>query len=69
MMSLLIILAGCSQNDQHQSDKGSKNQSTTGKTPYHRIVSLMPSNTEILYELGLEIVLWVCLPLMTILKC
>ena len=54
MMSLLIILAGCSQNDQHQSDKGSKNQSTTGKTPYHRIVSLMPSNTEILYELGLE---------------
>ena len=24
MMSLLIILAGCSQNDQHQSDKGSK---------------------------------------------
>ena len=54
MMSLLIILAGCSQNDQPQSDKGSKNQSTTGKTPYHRIVSLMPSNTEILYELGLE---------------
>ena len=53
MMSLLIILAGCSQSDQHQSDKDSKNQSTSSKTPYHRIVSLMPSNTEILYELGL----------------
>mgnify|MGYP002655461909 FL=1 len=54
MMSLMIILAGCSQNEQHQTDKDSKDQSTTGKTPYHRIVSLMPSNTEILYELGLE---------------
>ena len=54
MMSLLIILAGCSQNEQHQTDKDFKDQSTTGKTPYHRIVSLMPSNTEILYELGLE---------------
>lgn len=53
IISLVIILAGCSQNDQHQSDKGSKNQSNTGKTPYHRIVSLMPSNTEILYELEL----------------
>ena len=54
IMTLLIILAGCSQSDQHQSDKDSKNQSTSSKTPYHRIVSLMPSNTEILYELGLE---------------
>lgn len=53
IMSLVIILAGCSQNDQHQSDKDSKDQANTGKTPYHRIVSLMPSNTEILYELGL----------------
>ena len=24
IISLVIILAGCSQNDQHQSDKGSK---------------------------------------------
>lgn len=54
MMSLLIILAGCSQNEQYQTDKDFKDQSTTGKTPYHCIVSLMPSNTEILYELGLE---------------
>ncbi|MBN6853666.1 ABC transporter substrate-binding protein [Staphylococcus warneri] len=53
IMSLVIILAGCSQNDQHQSDKDSKDQANTDKTPYHRIVSLMPSNTEILYELGL----------------
>ncbi|UGB05897.1 ABC transporter substrate-binding protein [Staphylococcus sp. HL28] len=53
IMSLVIILVGCSQNDQHQSDKDSKDQANTGKTPYHRIVSLMPSNTEILYELGL----------------
>ncbi|MEX2948923.1 ABC transporter substrate-binding protein [Staphylococcus warneri] len=53
IMTLLILLAGCSQSDQHQSDKDSKNQSTSSKTPYHRIVSLMPSNTEILYELGL----------------
>lgn len=56
IMSLVIILAGCSQNDQHQSDKDSKDQANTGKTPYHRIVSLMPSNTEILYELGNRIV-------------
>ncbi|RIO87937.1 ABC transporter substrate-binding protein [Staphylococcus haemolyticus] len=52
---MMLVLVACGQNNQHKqannesnkSDSNSKNQS------YHRIVSLMPSNTEILYELGL----------------
>lgn len=44
----LLLLAGCNFNDDH-SDETSK---TTNKVP-NRIISLIPSNTEILYELGL----------------
>ena len=43
MIATILILAS------NNKDK----QASDGKSPYHRIVSLMPSNTEILYELGL----------------
>ncbi|MCD8841505.1 ABC transporter substrate-binding protein [Staphylococcus arlettae] len=42
----IIVLAGCGQNDQQNSENNDKQS-------YDRIISLMPSNTEILYELGL----------------
>ncbi|UXR69869.1 ABC transporter substrate-binding protein [Staphylococcus sp. IVB6246] len=48
LMVMMLILAGCSFNA-HQPDEGGK---SSGKEP-KRIISLMPSNTEILYELGL----------------
>lgn len=44
---LAVILAACSTN----SDKSTKNEQS--ETSYDRIISLIPSNTEILYELGL----------------
>ena len=44
---LAIILAACSTN----SDKSTKNEQS--EKSYDRIISLIPSNTEILYELGL----------------
>lgn len=42
----MIMLAGCGQNKQQRSND-------KDKQAYNRIISLMPSNTEILYELGL----------------
>lgn len=45
---LAVILAACSTN----SDKSTKNEQS--EKSYNRIISLIPSNTEILYELGLE---------------
>lgn len=44
---LAVILAACSTN----SDQSTKNEQS--ETSYDRIISLIPSNTEILYELGL----------------
>lgn len=44
---LTVILAACSTN----SDKSTKNEQS--EKSYDRIISLIPSNTEILYELGL----------------
>lgn len=44
---LAVILAACSTN----SDKSTKNEQS--EKSYERIISLIPSNTEILYELGL----------------
>lgn len=44
---LAVILAACSTN----SDKSTKNEQS--EKSYDRIISLIPSNTEILYELGL----------------
>ena len=47
ILIFMLVLSGCGMkdNDKQGDDNGSS------KTPYHRIVSLMPSNTEILYEL------------------
>lgn len=42
---LVILLAACSTGD--------KERNKADKVKYDRIISLMPSNTEILYELGL----------------
>lgn len=42
----MIMLVGCGQNGQQRSND-------KDKQAYNRIISLMPSNTEILYELGL----------------
>lgn len=48
MIMSILLLAGCHFNDDHSDQTGKK----TNKVP-QRIVSLIPSNTEILYELGL----------------
>ncbi|MEJ7479653.1 ABC transporter substrate-binding protein [Staphylococcus pasteuri] len=53
MIATILILAGCSQGNDSKSSNNKDKQASDGKSPYHRIVSLMPSNTEILYELGL----------------
>ena len=45
---LMLVLSACSSGG-----KQSTEQHESNKHPYHRIISLMPSNTEILYELGL----------------
>lgn len=47
----MIILSGC-QSGQSNHDNDTK-QESTDKKEYKRIVSLIPSNTEILYALGL----------------
>lgn len=48
VLTVIIMLSGCSFN-KNQSQQSGK---TSDKVP-NRIISLMPSNTEILYELGL----------------
>ncbi|AMG61400.1 ABC transporter substrate-binding protein [Staphylococcus lugdunensis] len=53
LLSILLILSGCSQSDKTQRSQH-QNADKQSHTPYQRIVSLMPSNTEILYELGLK---------------
>ncbi len=52
---VMLILVACGQNDQHKQEDKQSNQSDSNSKEhsYKRIVSLMPSNTEILYELGL----------------
>ncbi|WP_182713025.1 ABC transporter substrate-binding protein [Staphylococcus haemolyticus] len=51
----MLILVACGQNDQDRQEDKQSNQSDSNSKEhsYKRIVSLMPSNTEILYELGL----------------
>ncbi|QTK09176.1 ABC transporter substrate-binding protein [Staphylococcus haemolyticus] len=51
----MLILVACGQNDQHKQEDKQSNQSDSNSKEhsYKRIVSLMPSNTEILYELSL----------------
>ncbi|MEB8067834.1 ABC transporter substrate-binding protein [Mammaliicoccus fleurettii] len=51
ILAALIVLSGC-QSGNSDSNKETKKESTD-KKEYKRIVSLIPSNTEILYELGL----------------
>lgn len=53
MFAIILFLSGCSQNENHNSNQ-TKNSENNNSTSYHRIISLMPSNTEILYELGLS---------------
>ncbi len=53
MIATILILAGCNQSNDSKSSNNKDKQASDGKSPYHRIVSLIPSNTEILYELGL----------------
>ena len=52
---VMLILVACGQDDQHKQEDKQSNQSDSNSKEhsYKRIVSLMPSNTEILYELGL----------------
>lgn len=52
---VMLILVACGQNDQDRQEDKQSNQSDSNlkEHSYKRIVSLMPSNTEILYELGL----------------
>lgn len=54
ILVLVLLLAACSHDSNQSSDKDSAStKNDDNKTKYHRIVSLMPSNTEILYRLGL----------------
>ncbi|MDU3186338.1 MAG: helical backbone metal receptor [Staphylococcus epidermidis] len=48
--ALIVVLAACSQDANHSSNNKDTEKSDK---KYHRIVSLIPSNTEILYRLGI----------------
>ncbi|MDN8966531.1 ABC transporter substrate-binding protein, partial [Staphylococcus aureus] len=50
ILIFMLVLRCCGMKD---NDKKSSDDNGSSKSPYHRIVSLMPSKTEILYELGL----------------
>lgn len=52
IFAAMIIVTGCQSGDKTDNKKETK-QETTDKKEYKRIVSLIPSNTEILYALGL----------------
>lgn len=54
IVAMVCILSACSQNSNDNANKDTNSQSKEESAPYHRIISLIPSNTEILYELGLE---------------
>ncbi|BCU53126.1 iron complex transport system substrate-binding protein [Staphylococcus auricularis] len=51
LIACILVLSACGGND---SNEQSKSESSSSDASYHRIISLMPSNTEILYELGLK---------------
>ena len=59
LFTLVLVLAACGQNQ--SSEKGHHSTHSTEQKQrinnnthtYHRIISLIPSNTEILYRLGL----------------
>lgn len=54
LIAIILITAGCTSGNQDKKahNKTSENQKKD-EPKYHRIISLMPSNTEILYQLGL----------------
>ncbi|UDI78991.1 ABC transporter substrate-binding protein [Staphylococcus taiwanensis] len=60
LIALMLVLAACGQSgqnnqgDKHNDSNKTTKQSASKNSPsYKRIVSLIPSNTEILYRLGL----------------
>ncbi|MCE5090651.1 ABC transporter substrate-binding protein [Staphylococcus devriesei] len=53
LVALMLVLAACGQSNQSNKSSESNQSSSNNHQSYKRIVSLIPSNTEILYELGL----------------
>ncbi|PTE69463.1 ABC transporter substrate-binding protein [Staphylococcus devriesei] len=53
LVALMLVLAACGQSNQSNKSSESEQSSSNDHQTYKRIVSLIPSNTEILYELGL----------------
>lgn len=51
LFAAMIVLSGCQSNPDNE--KNEAKQESKEKVEYNRIISLIPSNTEILYELGL----------------
>ena len=51
VFAAIIVLSGCQSNTDNE--KNEAKQESKEKVEYKRIISLIPSNTEILYELGL----------------
>ncbi|WP_412519387.1 ABC transporter substrate-binding protein [Staphylococcus simulans] len=55
LILIILVAAGCSapSNKEKSDNKDQSEEKTKQTQKYHRIISLMPSNTEILYQLGL----------------
>lgn len=53
LVALMLVLVACGQSNQSNKSSESEQSSSNDHQTYKRIVSLIPSNTEILYELGL----------------
>ena len=53
LVALMLVLAACGQSNQSNKSSESEQSSSNDHQTYKRTVSLIPSNTEILYELGL----------------
>lgn len=55
LILIILVAAGCSapSNKEKSDNKDQAKEKTEQTQKYHRIISLMPSNTEILYQLGL----------------
>ena len=51
LFAAIIVLSGCQRNTDNETNEAK--QESKEKVEYKRIISLIPSNTEILYELGL----------------
>ena len=60
LFTLVLVLAACGQNQSSEKDiilriqlSKTTDHNNNNTHTYHRIISLIPSNTEILYRLGL----------------